>query len=231
MSEFKLKVWNKHVFIENSGGRILLDTGSPLSCHVDGIIKIEDEEFIVPQTIMNISAEYLSEKVGCKISGLLGMDILSNFSVWICSPQFGNFILFSERGDVNGSKIGTNIMGCPSVNLYVNHQHGTFLFDTGAHISYVSSRFLNGEERCGVTTDFSPLLGNDSYEVDLYYLESTIENTFCNRNFNAMYAKMPTKLEMIVSQMGADGIIGFDLIDNYRLILSDGHVYFPPQGI
>ena len=46
-----------------------------------------------------------------------------------------------------------------------------------------------------------------------------------------MYAKMPTKLEMILSQMGVDGIIGFDLINNYRFILCNGHLYFPPQGI
>lgn len=229
MSSYKLKVWNKHFFIENSSGLILLDTGSPFSFHVDGVINIGESEFKVPQSAMNISIAYLKEKVGCELSGLLGMDILSQFSVWFSSPQFGNTILFSETSDVTGQCIGNNLMGCPTVNMNVNGRKGTFLFDSGAHVSYISSKFLNGQEKCGTTTDFSPLLNSDRYEVDLYYFDSSIISY--NKCFNAMYAKMPSQLEMLLSQFGVDGIIGFDLIDNYRLIVCNGHTYLPPQGI
>ena len=229
MSSHNFEVWNKHILIESNNSRLLIDTGSPYSFQKDGIIKIGKQDFNVPKDLMGLDSNYLTEKVGINISGLIGMDIMNHFSVWFNSPQFGNFILFSEKDDATGQPLSNsmNFMGCPTVTLGANHQEGIFLFDSGAPVSYISSRFVQNVSPCGTTYDFSPLIQSERYEVNLFYLESNL-NQF---RFNTQFAQMPPELEMILSSYRVDGIIGFDLIDHFRLIVSRGILYLPPQEI
>ena len=229
MAAFDLKVWNKHIIIESNSSLLLIDTGSPYSFQKDGIIKIGEQNFNVPKGLMGIDSHYLTEKVGIHISGLIGMDLLKHFSVWFNSPQFGNVILFCEKDDITGQPLSDsmNFMGCPTVKLGVNHQEGSFLFDSGAPVSYISSRFIQDVSPCGKTYDFSPLIQKEQYEVDLFYLKSNLNQY----GFNIQFAQMPAELEMMLSKCRIDGIIGFDLIDHFRLIISQGVLYLPPQGI
>lgn len=227
MISFNLKVWNKHILIESNNSLLLVDTGSPCSFHKDGIIKIGDQDFNVPKDLMGLDSKYLSEKVGINISGLIGMDIMNHYSVWFNSPKFGNNILFSEKDEVEGQRLSdsVNFMGCPSLTLEVNHRKGKLLFDSGAPVSYISSKFLSDVSPCGKTYDFSPLIKSDSYEVKLFYLESKLNQY----RFNTQFAQMPSELELILSSYKIDGIIGFDLIDHFNLIVSQGLLYLPPQ--
>lgn len=233
ITTFDFIAWNRHVLIAPESQNILIDTGSPRSFHRDSIIKIGGRVFNVSKNIMGIDSEYLSKQLDYDVSGLIGMDIINEFSVWFNSPRFGNSIGFFDKSDYNGNILTyPNLLGCPCIELFVNHKRGLFLFDSGAPISYVSSKLLSTEKECGRTTDFSPLLRSEKFEVSLYYLETDFSTGNDWRGgFNAMYAKMPKQLEMILSSFGIDGIIGFDLINNNRLIVTNNSIAFPPQGL
>lgn len=228
---YKLIVWNRHILIELNNGYLVIDTGSPQSFHKDGLITIGEKNFNVPNSIMGIDSAYLSNQLNYDIAGLIGMDIMNEFSVWFNSPVFGNFIGFHDKTDYEGEKsVCPNLLGCPCIEMTVNKRKGVFLFDSGAPISYVSSKFLSEEIECGKTTDFSPLLKTEQFEVSLFYLGTNISiGNGDNAVFNAIYAKMPDQLEMILSVYQIDGIIGFDLINNNRLIVTEGSVVFPPH--
>ena len=231
MSSFNFKIWNRHILIDSNNSNMLIDTGSPKSFQQDGIVKIGDDEYTVSKSLMGIDASYLSRKVGCKISGLLGMDIMNSYSIWFNSPKFGNFILFSDKDDFKEFALPVSsqesFMGCPTIYLNIKQTRVKFLFDSGAPVSYISSKFLKDIEVCGKTYDFSPLLQSDKYEVDLYYIPYELGNE-C---FNALFARMPSQLEIILTAYHVDGIIGFDLIDNFRLCMVNGTLFLPPQGI
>lgn len=233
---YKMIVWNRHFLIESNDSIILIDTGSPKSFHKKGKIEIAGHTYSVPITLMGIDTNYLKEKVGCEVAGLIGMDILNDFSVWFNTPKFGNFIGFFDLKDfsdfANQDFPVTDFMGCPCIELSVKGKRGQFIFDTGAHIPYISDKFIDNETVCcGITTDFSPILNQETFDLKLFYLESELKGFNGDGRFNAMYAQMPKKLEMILSPFRIDGIIGFDLINQFRLIVRDGRVYFPPQGI
>ena len=235
-SSYELKVWNKHILISEIEGLLLIDTGSPKSFHKKGKIEIAGHTYSVPTTLMGIDTNYLKEKVGCEVAGLIGMDILNDFSVWFNTPKFGNFIGFFDLNDfsdfANQGFPVADFMGCPCIVLSVKGKRGRFIFDTGAHIPYISEKFIDNDTTyCGVTTDFSPMLNQESFDLKLFYLESELKGFNGDGRFNAMYAQMPKKLETILSPFGIDGIIGFDLINQFRLIVREGKVYFPPQGI
>lgn len=233
ITTFDFIVWERHILISPEAKNILIDTGSPQSFHKDCVIKLGGKDFHVSNNIMGIDSDYLSRQLNFDISGLIGMDIINEFSVWFNSPKFGNFIGFYDKSDYAGTPLKyQNLLGCPCIELTVNNKKGLFLFDTGAPISYVSSKLLTKEKECGRTTDFSPLMRSEKFEVSLFYLETNFTSgEGWYGGFNAMYAKMPKQLELILSSYGIDGIIGFDLINNNRLIVTNCSIAFPPQGI
>ena len=75
MDTIELVTFNKHFLVKDSAGFILLDTGSPSSFHKKGVISVFGRSYNVPTGIMHVNASFLTDKVGCDISGLLGMDI------------------------------------------------------------------------------------------------------------------------------------------------------------
>ena len=100
---FETIIVNRHLLINDGRGNMLIDTGSPASFHVEREIHVGEDTHNVPTSYMGTTTQYLSQKVGCEIVGLIGMDILSQYTVWINTPQLGNFISFS-KGDTRQSR-------------------------------------------------------------------------------------------------------------------------------
>jgi hypothetical protein len=222
---FILICHNRHFLFNNGSGLILVDTGSPASLHKDGTMVIAGQSFSVPTTHMNVGTEYISEKVGREIVGLLGMDIISRFQMAIhkVGAEGGTIEFNSIADDIpNCRHIDTfNVMGIPGIGITVDGQTVRLLFDTGAPISYIGNSLTDGKTCIGHATDFSPLTGVDSYEVDLYSLRSE----FCGKAFDVSYANMPFELSLTLSMIRVDGIIGYDLLDQFKVILNGGEVW------
>lgn len=225
---FETIIVNRHLLINDGRGNMLIDTGSPASFHVESQIHIGDDTHIVPTSYIGTSTQYLSQKEGCEIVGLIGMDILSQYTVWINTPQFGNFILFS-KGDTIPSTYPVEsftIMSIPGIYMEVNGQRAKLLFDTGAHISYISDSYFHNLPIARQSEDFSPLL-NAEFNVDLYNLPTH----FCDKMVNVEFGSMPLELTAMILQLHVDGIVGYDLIQHFRIVLDKGIVKIPPQGI
>ncbi|MBO5085966.1 MAG: hypothetical protein J6B65_01870 [Paludibacteraceae bacterium] len=225
---FDTIVFNKHLLIDDGRGAILVDTGSPTSFHESRKFNIGEDEFNVSASCMGVNAKYLTEKVGCDIVGLIGMDIISKYSLWINTENFGNFISFyKENASFSRYSVKTfSAMGVPGIVMNVGAHEVKLLFDTGAPISYLSNKFLKGEELVGTCRDFSPLTHTD-YDVNLYRLPVD----FCEEEFDVEFGSMPAEVAMLLGTMGVDGIIGYDLFSRFRIIVENGKIVIPPQGI
>lgn len=102
--EYELIFRSQHMLIENESRTMLVDTGSPQSIHKDGEITIDSTIFHVDKQLMTVDPAYLSKKVGEEISGLIGMDILSNYEVWF-DHKTGMMLLTDDDSLTIGQKV------------------------------------------------------------------------------------------------------------------------------
>lgn len=228
LRKYSLVIYNKHILLNNGEGNILVDTGSPMSFHCNGHIDIEDLHINVPTSCMNINNSFLSEKIGCEISGILGMDIINQLQLWI-DIKNNIFIVENKSSSIPScTPIRTfSIMGVPGIEVFVNQRKARLLFDTGAPISYISNSFTAGTTVVDSVQDFSPLIGGDSYVVERHSLTTN----FADKDFKVLYANAPVMISTLLNMYNVDGIIGYDLLEKFRFIIKGGVLYLPPQGI
>ena len=233
-NKHKTILHNKHLLIETNRGLILIDTGSPASFHVESCIEINGREHRVATSYMGITAQYLSQKIGCQISGLLGMDIMNLYEIHIdirpVSYATGDVWFFEPNESLPIR--GKGIMGIPTVEALIDGHKALLLFDTGAPISYIDRTYTQYAPVCDTVIDFSPLIGCGEFEVDRYMLTTCFDNV-CGRDGKSeiAYGNTPLQITMMLKALQVDGIIGYDLMEKYRIVIDRGGLYFPPQGI
>lgn len=232
----KTIVYNKHLILDTSRGLILVDTGSPASFHMDGCLEINDREYNVPANYMGISAAYISSKIGCEISGLLGMDIINLYEMWVdvrdAYPAIGE-VSFVDPDESKPYK-GANVMGIPICEVVIGRNKAKLLFDTGAPISYLSDDYINQAPIYDEVNDFSPLMGGEEYTVNRHIVCTTFPYPHIYEseiNQDIAYGRMPMQLSMLLNKLNVDGIIGYDLFEKFRVVVDRGEIRFPPQGI
>ena len=62
--EFNIILSRDHILISSDGDILLVDTGSPMSFHENGSIRLGDEEFPVATSLMGVDSVYVADKVG-----------------------------------------------------------------------------------------------------------------------------------------------------------------------
>ena len=224
----------KHLLIDTNRGVILIDTGSPASFHKEGCIEINGRKHNVQTSYMGVSASYISNKIGREVSGLLGMDIINLYEMWIdvrnVSHALGEVWFFDP--DESKPHKGANVMGIPICEVEVGGNKVKLLFDTGAPISYLSDKYINCAPICDVVRDFSPLMGGEEYSVNRHTVSTTFHGFLSGDEVHDVaYGQMPMQLSMLLNMLNVDGIIGCDLIEKFRIVVDRGELYFPPQGI
>jgi hypothetical protein len=85
--------------------------------------------------------------------------------------------------------------------------------DTGAKLSYLSGSITSNYESIGTEEDFYPGVGK--FETECF----DISTSFGVNNFNVKFGNLPTLLQMTLMLGGADGIIGFDFFNNFKVVL------------
>ena len=207
-----------HILIETADGMILVDTGSPVSFHENGIIRLGNEEFAVNTSLMGVDSSYISDKVGERVSGLLGMDIISKTGMRIDVPC-GRLSIHptSEMMTCLPSRIG---MGYVSVEMVVAGIPACVILDTGAPTSYVSPSLTDGLEPVGQVTDFNPLVPGDSFETPVFEFPAS----FAGREFSMRAGHLPGSLQMMLSLIGVDGVVGMEILKRFPVAVSEGKV-------
>lgn len=230
-TECAIKLINNHIVIDHSQ-KILIDTGSPVSFHSSGNLSFGENHFNVHSNIPSVSSEYLSEKVGCEIDGLMGMDIINRFSTLISLKDKWMFIDDDAvyQSHLQMFPIDGLTGGLLAITIYVNHQKANMIVDTGAPISYIQSEFLTNMETDCVMDDFSPFIGN--FQTKTCLCEVDVFEGYTNQRTYVQRFGVPPKIfSQILDTLNVNGIIGVDLFKRFRLQIREGILYFPPQGI
>lgn len=219
MEENRLQIVSDHLLIESEGGLLLIDTGSPMSFHKDGVISICGDTYNVPRSLMNVNAAYVSEKVGADVCGLLGMDIIGKHGILLDVSHGWVFFGCSLEGYFPVPTFTRQ--GCVGVYMLVDGKEARVFVDTGAPVSYISDRFTKGKTAAGVATDFSPMSLDGTFETPVYELPAEI----VGKAFTMTLGNLPDELKQRLKLLGADGVVGMELLKRFPIIISKGQIY------
>ena len=217
--EYNIILSRDHILIKCIGGILLVDTGSPMSFHENRLIHLEGEEFSVPTTIMGVDSSYIAEKVGVCVSGLLGMDIISKLGMTIDIPK-GKLSFRPSTEGMNRilSRMG---MGYISMEMVVAGKSASVILDTGAPTSYVSKTFTEGLTPIGQVTDFNPLVPGDTFETPIFEFPAS----FAGKEFTMKAGNLPSSLQIMLSFIGVDGVIGMEILKRFSITIAEGSIW------
>ena len=217
-----IKTVNNHIILDN-GQNILVDMGSPVSFHNSGVIALGETQINVPSSFPMVSAEFLSEKIGCQIDGLLGMDLMSKVPTSIRLNDgilvYDDDAIYSTRFQMYQLSLLAN--GLLAIRMSVNHKEVRMVVDTGAQISYIREEFLSGLALDKTMEDFS--LYNSRFPTDTYICET--DTLIGHPAFSQRFGIPPKEILSILDLFQADGIIGIDLFRRYDLQIRDEELY------
>ena len=220
MTEYIIRVIDGHILIESCGDLLLVDTGSPISFHDDGSMTLCGRTFNVPCSLMNVNADYATRQLGVPVKGFVGMDYISAHPM---SIDIEHGILAFDCDDTDGwTPIeSVTIPGAVLMTMDVGGEPANVILDTGAPVSYISSKFTSGCESAGTVRDFSPFHPSDTFETETYYLRCSI----ADQDFRMRFGNLPGGLGMMLSMLGADGAVGMDMLRHFKVLISGGKVY------
>ena len=217
--EYDIILSRDHILIESVDGILLVDTGSPMSFHENGLIHLGGEEFPVPDSLMGVDSSYIAEKVGVNVSGLLGMDIISRLGIKIDIPG-GKLSLNPSTDGMTRlpSRMG---MGYMSVEIVLAGKPARIILDTGAPTSYVSRSFTEGLTPIGQVTDFNPLVPGDTFETPIFEFPAS----FAGNDFTMKAGHLPGSLQMMLSVLGVDGVVGMEILKRFSVTIANGSIW------
>ena len=221
---YKLEIVDKHPVLRNVlDKRYLIDTGSPIS------MTVGNEPFLLcgksfESSTLNI-IDTVQELSGLEeVDGLVGLDVLSKFNVFISYKD--NVIQFShEAFQIPGQTVPMHVMPLKSAIIFNADLEGqpiSCILDTGAQIDYVISNKLveglvEGNGRVvGEAQDFSPFAGR--FTTPLYEMSLGVGELNCPVKCGILPASMST-FSKLVGLMG-DAVIGYDLLSQFDVAIN-----------
>ena len=217
-----IKTVNNHIILDN-GQNILVDMGSPASFHRSGIIVLGETQTNVSSSLPMLSTEFLSVNIGCRIDGLLGMDLMNKVPTSIRLND--GIMIFDDDARYSIQfqmyPLSKLSFGLLAIRMSVNHKEAKMVVDTGAQISYIREEFISGLELDKTMDDFSPY--NCSFKTDTYICET--DTLIGHLAFPQRFGIPPKEILSILDLFQADGIIGIDLFRRYDLQIRGGALY------
>ena len=208
-----------HILFDGGEGLLLVDTGSPFSFHESGRIRLCGEEFPVPTSLMGVGSAYVSEKVGEPVSGLVGMDIIGSLGLKIDVPG-GRLTFCPSTEGMTPIPSGT-ADGYVSMEMLLAGRPARVLLDTGAPTSYVSPSFTEGLAPVDRVTDFNPMVSGNTFETPIFELPAA----FAGEDFTMRAGHLPSRLQMMVSMLGADAVVGLEILRRFPVAVAEGKVW------
>jgi hypothetical protein len=213
MSEgYEMEIYEGHLIVTIDKFKALIDTGAPNSIGEEKQISIQNKIFPLEKLYCGVNVKQLNQYVGLTFDMLIGMDILSEFDIFITKNKFH----FKEQNSIQFNHPITmkNVGGVPIVNILVNNNKTKVFFDTGAKITYTKMKFLS-KEQIGVKNDFHPFSGKfttKTFEGDFSVGKEriSIESGVCE--------DLPKNVQQMIGN--CDGILGTELLEKYTIQLS-----------
>jgi len=213
MKQFQIQLFKGHPIINDGVNRILIDTGAPSTIHSSDSLNFCSESFSCSTNYMGLTASKISDMLGTEITTLLGIDILSDYKIFL---DYQNQVIeFSKQEiDIKGTQLEiSNFMGIPIIKMTVDNKELKFFLDTGAKLSYLSDSLTNNYKSVGTDEDFYPGVGK--FQTECF----EIPTVFGDTEFVVKYGILPTLLQTTLMLGGTDGIIGFDFFNNLKVVL------------
>lgn len=213
MSNFKLDLFKGHPIINDGENIILIDTGAPSTIHASSNITFCSETYNCSTNYMGLTVSQVSEMLGKEITTLLGADILSNYKILL--SQANKVVEFDKHAITFEGKEASisSFIGIPIINLSIDGKRLNLFLDTGAKLSYLSESITSNYSSVGTDTDFYP--GAGEFETDCF----EIPTSFGDNKFTVKYGNLPTLLQTTLMLGGTDGIIGFDFLNHFTVLL------------
>ena len=168
---------------------------------------------------MGVDSSYIAEKVGVCVSGLLGMDIISKLGMKIDIPK--GKLSFSPSTEGMNRILSRMGMGYISMEMVVAGKSASVILDTGAPTSYVSKTFTEGLTPIGQVTDFNPLVPGDTFETPIFEFPAS----FAGKEFTMKAGNLPSSLQIMLSFIGVDGVIGMEILKRFSITIAEGSIW------
>lgn len=200
-----------HILVPLESGHALIDTGSPFSL-ASGSFEFAGFSFDPPDDFMGLSVDSLSDLAGFRIDILIGCDILSQFTIRIrwhdrCI-DIGDDLADGEI--VCGMSA---LAGTPVFPISIGNADTRAIFDTGAHLSYITPECVAGMESFGKKDDFSPFIGH--FTVSTYRLPTRLGSQVHGHEYGVLSDTMQAMVGMAMLLSGASAVIGTALLEHY----------------
>lgn len=220
MNEYAIKLTNGHILIEGGNGRLLVDTGSPLSFHESGRLILGGQAFSVPTSLMGTDAEYVSDNVHDRVSGLVGMDLIDRLGGVRIDVPAGK--LTFGCGTEGMTRVSSHTgLGYVFMDLTVNGRVVQVILDTGAPISYVSPSLTEGLTPVDRVTDFNPMVPGGTFETPIFAFPAS----FAGREFPMRAGHLPKLMGAAISLLGVKGVVGMEILSRFPVAIVDGSVW------
>lgn len=219
-TEYRIQTVRGHILLtDDRGSVVLLDTGSPFSFHADGVIALGGETFNVGTSLMGADSAYVTENVGTKVDGLVGLDILGLCGLLIDVPG-GRVVTAHPTDGMTCVPSGLGF-GYVAVDVDIRGRRAKLILDTGAPTSYVSPSLTDGLAAVDTVTDFNPMVPGGTFETPIFKFAAS----FGGRTFRMRAGHLPSELHAMLSLIGADGVVGMELLKRQPLLIAEGRVW------
>lgn len=219
-TEYPIRIVRGHILMRDGRDTtLLIDTGSPLSFHRDGLTSLGGESFEVPTTLMGVDSAYITDKVGETVDGLVGMDIIGRVGLLVDVP--GSRVVFGCPTDGMArvpSRLG---MGYMSLEMEIRGGVASVIIDTGAPTSYVSESLTEGLPSVGTVEDFNPFVPGDVFETPIFEFPAS----FAGVPFTMRAGHLPRMMGSMLGLLGVDGVVGMELLRQRPLLIAEGGVW------
>ncbi|MBO4568918.1 MAG: hypothetical protein J5674_02945 [Candidatus Methanomethylophilaceae archaeon] len=223
--EYKIELVRGYILVnDDRGSKVLIDTGSPLSFHADGIVALGGRTFNVRTSLMGVDDGYVTDNVGTRIDGLVGMDVLGECGILVDVP--GGRIVLSHPTD-GMTRVPSSVeFGYVFLDMDMHGRGTTVIFDTGAPTSYVSASFTKGLVPVDHVVDFNPSVPGGKFETLIFEFPAT----FAGKAFTMRAGHLP-HLAQALTYFGVGGVVGMELLKQRPFLIADGGVWIGEETV
>ena len=209
--EYTLHFHDGHPIIHTEQDRILIDTGSPTTFHDEGQLFFMDQTFQAQRDQLSINMNTLRQMIGADITALMGMDIMSRFSVEFRYAERKVIFDTAPLADKGKALHSDQIMGIPIISMDICDGRRRMYLDTGAKVSYLDARLTHGRTPDATEQDFYPGIGQ--FQTPVFMLQGGV----AGRSFIGRYGNLPDRLRSLLSMGNAEGILGSDFLHQFNV--------------
>ena len=209
-----------HVILVLGPTRALLDTGSPVTVGRQRAWEFLGKPRQLATGFGPIAMDGLSNAVGTRIDVLLGTDLLSECAFDIDWPL--RRVTFAGPSNGAGHAVPlTTRLGLPIATAEFRGETLQFVVDTGAVVSFLPPKRLEGLPRTGLHRDFTVYPRITTFETPLYQAPLMLAGD----TIDLRWGELPDALAPV--QLIANGIVGTELFRQYwvRFDLANGTMW------